>query len=110
VYIGNVVKCRPPGNRNPEPDEIEACRSYLEQQVEIVSPKVIVTLGKFAAQVLLATQAPITRLRGRMGSYRGTPLMPTFHPAYLLRNPDAKRLVWDDMREVRRVYDELIDP
>jgi uracil-DNA glycosylase len=109
VAIANCVKCRPPGNRNPEPDELEACRHFLEKQVEIVSPRVIVTLGKFAAQTLLNTKASMTALRGGLKSYRGIPLMPTFHPAYLLRNPEAKRLVWDDMQKVRRAYEEIID-
>jgi DNA polymerase len=109
VFIGNTVKCRPPGNRNPEPDELDACAGFLEKQIDLVAPKVIVTLGKFAAQALLKTQAPIMRLRGNMQRYRGVPLMPTLHPAYLLRNPESKRLVWEDMREVRRTYDELIE-
>ena len=103
VYIANVIKCRPPGNRNPEPDEVEQCEPFLFRQVEAIKPKVIVALGKFAAQSLLRTTDPITRLRGRSFNYRGATLIPTFHPAYLLRNPSAKREVWDDMKKVRGI-------
>ena len=106
VYIANVIKCRPPGNRNPEPDEVEKCEPFLFRQVDIVRPKVIVALGKFAAQCLLKTDAPITRIRGREFAYRGAILIPTFHPAYLLRNPSAKREVWDDMKRVRAILGE----
>ena len=103
VYIANIIKCRPPGNRNPEPDEVERCEPFLFRQVEAVKPKVIVALGKFAAQSLLRTTDPITRLRGRSFNYRGATLIPTFHPAYLLRNPSAKREVWEDMKKVRGI-------
>ena len=103
VYIANVIKCRPPGNRNPEPDEVEQCEPFLFRQIEIVKPKVIVALGKFAAQTLLRTLDPISRLRGRTFDYRGAKLIPTFHPAYLLRNPASKREVWEDMKVVRRL-------
>ena len=103
VYIANIIKCRPPGNRNPEPDEVEQCEPFLFRQVEAVKPKVIVALGKFAAQSLLRTTDPITRLRGRSFNYRGATLIPTFHPAYLLRNPSAKREVWEDMKKVRGI-------
>ncbi len=103
VYIANIIKCRPPGNRNPEPDEVEQCEPFLFQQVAAIKPKVIVALGKFAAQSLLRTTDPITRLRGRSFNYRGATLIPTFHPAYLLRNPSAKREVWDDMKRVRAI-------
>ncbi|MGE3276310.1 MAG: uracil-DNA glycosylase family protein [Vicinamibacterales bacterium] len=103
VYIANIIKCRPPGNRNPEPDEVATCEPFLFRQVDIVQPKVVVALGKFAAQSLLARTDPITRLRGRFYEYRGVQLMPTFHPAYLLRNPSAKREVWEDMKKVRAV-------
>lgn len=103
VYIANVIKCRPPGNRNPEPDEVETCEPYLFRQIDVIQPKVIVPLGKFAAQSLLRTVDPITRLRGRQFDYRGAILIPTFHPAYLLRNPSAKREVWDDMKKVRAI-------
>jgi uracil-DNA glycosylase len=100
VYICNVVKCRPPGNRNPEPDEIEACQPFLEAQLNAIRPSVIVTLGKFAAQTLLRTDTPITRLRGQWREYVGIPLMPTFHPAYLLRNPAEKKAAWMDLKAV----------
>lgn len=100
VYIANIIKCRPPQNRNPEPDEIAACEPFLKQQLEIVRPKAIVALGSFAAQCLLKTRTPITRLRGIWANYQGVPLMPTFHPAYLLRNPSDKRLVWSDIKQV----------
>jgi uracil-DNA glycosylase len=102
VYIANVIKCRPPQNRNPEPDEVETCEPFLFRQIDIIQPKVIVALGKFAAQALLRTDAPISRLRGRVFEYRGgAKLIPTFHPAYLLRNPASKREVWEDMKAVR---------
>ncbi|MDO8679828.1 MAG: uracil-DNA glycosylase [Acidobacteriota bacterium] len=103
VYIANVIKCRPPGNRNPEPDEVAACEPFLFRQIDAIQPKVIVPLGKFAAQCLLKTADPITRLRGRTFEYRGATLIPTFHPAYLLRNPSAKREVWEDMKKVRSI-------
>ena len=101
VYIANVIKCRPPGNRNPEPDEVNTCEPFLFQQIEAIKPKVIVALGKFAAQTLLRTLDPISKLRGRVFAYRGAKLIPTFHPAYLLRNPSSKREVWEDMKLVR---------
>lgn len=100
VYIANVVKCRPPGNRNPEPDEIAACQPFLLRQIDVISPKVIVALGKFAAQTLLDTTTPISKLRGRWFDFRGRKLMPTFHPSYLLRNPADKKLVWEDIQLV----------
>jgi DNA polymerase len=103
VFITNVVKCRPPGNRDPEPDEIAACEPFLKHQLALIKPKAIVTLGKFAAQCLLKTRTPITRLRGEWTQYQGIPLMPTFHPAYLLRNPSDKRLVWRDIQQVMSV-------
>jgi DNA polymerase len=103
VYIANVIKCRPPGNRNPEPDEVERCEPFLFRQIDAIKPKVIVALGKFAAQSLLKTTDPITRLRGREYTYRDAILMPTYHPAYLLRNPSAKRDVWEDMKRVRAI-------
>ena len=101
VYIANVIKCRPPGNRNPEPDEVEQCEPFLFRQIDTVKPKVIVALGKFAAQCLLRTNDPITRIRGREFKYRDAILIPTYHPAYLLRTPSAKREVWEDMKRVR---------
>jgi len=100
VYIANVVKCRPPGNRNPESDEIAACQPFLLAQIDAVDPHVIVALGKFAAQTLLETQTPISKLRGRWFSFRSRRLMPTFHPSYLLRNPGDKKLVWEDIQLV----------
>ena len=103
VYIANVIKCRPPGNRNPEPDEVASCEPFLFRQIDTIQPRVIVPLGKFAAQCLLKTADPITRLRGRTFAYRGATLIPTFHPAYLLRNPSAKREVWEDMKKVRAI-------
>jgi uracil-DNA glycosylase family 4 len=103
VYIANVIKCRPPQNRNPEPDEVETCEPFLFQQIDIIKPKVIVGLGKFAAQTLLRTLDPISRLRGRVYDYRGAKLIPTFHPAYLLRNPASKREVWEDMKMAREL-------
>ena len=103
VYIANVIKCRPPGNRNPEQDEVETCEPFLFQQIDIIKPKVIVALGTFAARALLRTLDPISRLRGRVYQYRGAKLIPTFHPAYLLRNPSSKRDVWEDMKTVRRL-------
>lgn len=106
VYIANVIKCRPPGNRNPEPDEVAQCQPFLFRQIDAIQPKVIVALGKFAAQSLLQTTDPITRVRGRSFSYRGATLVPTFHPAYLLRNPSAKREVWEDMKKVRAILQE----
>src|SRR6059036_3086862 len=107
VYIANVIKCRPPGNRNPEPDEVETCEPFLFQQIDIIKPKVIVALGKFGAQTLLRTLDPISRLRGRVYDFRGVKLVPTFHPAYLLRNPSSKREVWEDMKLVRKLLSEI---
>jgi DNA polymerase len=103
VYIANVIKCRPPQNRNPEQDEVDTCEPFLFQQVDIIKPKVIVALGTFAARALLRTVDPISRLRGRVYAYRGAKLVPTFHPAYLLRNPASKREVWEDMKVVREL-------
>jgi DNA polymerase len=103
VYIANVIKCRPPQNRNPEQDEVDTCEPFLFQQVDIIKPKVIVALGTFAARALLRTVDPISRLRGRVYAYRGAKLVPTFHPAYLLRNPASKRDVWEDMKVVREL-------
>lgn len=102
VYIANVVKCRPPNNRDPEPDEVDQCEPFLRAQITSIEPKVIITLGRHAAHALLSTNAPITRLRGRWTTYAGIPVMPTYHPAYLLRNPEEKRAVWEDIQEVLR--------
>jgi DNA polymerase len=108
VYIANVIKCRPPGNRNPEPDEVQQCEPFLFRQIDAIKPKVIVALGKFAAQSLLESTDPITKLRGREYPYRDAILMPTYHPAYLLRNPSAKREVWEDMKRVRDILGERL--
>jgi DNA polymerase len=106
VYIANVIKCRPPQNRNPEPDEVDTCEPFLFRQIDVIKPKVIVALGTFAARALLRSLEPISRLRGRVFEYRGSRLIPTFHPAYLLRNPSAKREVWEDMKLVKRLLAE----
>lgn len=106
VYIANVIKCRPPENRNPEPDEVETCEPFLFRQVDTIKPKVIVALGTFAARSLLKTIDPISRLRGRVYDYRGAKLVPTFHPAYLLRNPGCRRDVWEDMKKVRALLND----
>jgi len=103
VYIANVITCRPPQNRNPEQDEVDTCEPFLFQQVDTIKPKVIVALGTFAARALLGTLDPISRLRGRVYDYRGAKLIPTFHPAYLLRNPASKREVWEDMKRAREL-------
>jgi uracil-DNA glycosylase len=107
VYIANVIKCRPPGNRNPEPDEVATCEPFLFRQIDLIRPRVIVALGTFAAHALLKTDAPISRLRGHVHDYRGgAKLIPTFHPAFLLRSPQRKRDVWSDMKTVRALLDE----
>jgi uracil-DNA glycosylase family 4 len=106
VYIANVIKCRPPQNRNPEQDEVETCEPFLFRQIDTIKPKVIVALGTFAARTLLRTLDPISRLRGRVYDYRGAKLIPTFHPAYLLRNPSSKREVWEDMKVARKLLQE----
>jgi uracil-DNA glycosylase family 4 len=105
VYIANVIKCRPPQNRNPEQDEVETCEPFLFQQIDVIKPKVIVALGTFAARALLRTLDPISRLRGRTYAYRGATLIPTFHPAYLLRNPASKREVWEDMKLAKKLLE-----
>jgi uracil-DNA glycosylase family 4 len=101
VYICNILKCRPPGNRNPEPDEIAACAPFLRRQIAAVKPRVICALGTFGAQALLRTKEPISRLRGQFIDFRGIKLMATYHPAYLLRNPNEKRKVWEDVQKIR---------
>jgi len=106
VYITNVIKCRPPSNRNPEPDEIQTCQPFLFAQIDAIQPKVIVALGAFAVRTLLQSEDAISRLRGRVFDYRGAKLVPTFHPAYLLRSPDKKRDVWQDMKKVRSILRE----
>ncbi len=106
VYIANVLKCRPPQNRNPEPDEVASCQPFLRRQIAAVRPKVIVALGSFAARTLLNTEESISRLRGRVYEHEGAKLVATYHPAYLLRSPDKKRDTWEDMKKVR----ELLSP
>jgi DNA polymerase len=107
VYIANVIKCRPPGNRNPEPDEVATCEPFLARQIDLIHPKVIVALGTFAAKALLKTDAPISRIRGQVFEYRdGAKLIPTFHPAFLLRSPERKRDVWEDMKKARALLTE----
>jgi DNA polymerase len=101
VYIANIVKCRPPGNRDPQPDEVAACRGFLERQIDLVRPRIVVALGRIAAQTLLGTETPIGRLRGQWYTVRGVPMMVTYHPAALLRNPGLKRPTWEDMQLVR---------
>jgi len=107
VYIANILKCRPPQNRNPEPDEIEACEPFLRKQIDAIAPRILVALGKFAAQTLLRSNASISSLRGNWHTYQGIQLMPTFHPAFLLRSPDKKREAWSDLQlvmgEMRRL-------
>jgi uracil-DNA glycosylase family 4 len=102
VYICNILKCRPPQNRNPLPEEIQACEPFLKNQLRIIAPSIICALGSFAAKTLLKTEVPITALRGRFHSYEGIKLMPTYHPAYLLRNPAAKKFVWEDVQKIMR--------
>ncbi len=101
VFIGNILKCRPPGNRKPEADEVAACEQFLYRQIAAVKPRVICALGASSAQALLGTDEPISRIRGRLVDYRGAKLMATFHPAYLLRNPNEKRKVWEDVQAIR---------
>jgi uracil-DNA glycosylase family 4 len=107
VYICNILKCRPPGNRNPEPDEIAKCEPFLKAQLAVLRPRVIVALGKFAAQCLLRDDTPISRLRGTFRSYEGIQLMPTFHPAYLLRDPSKKKEAWEDLKAVNAALKRL---
>ena len=104
VYICNIVKCRPPGNRNPLPDEVETCLPFLKRQLGAIQPQFIVALGKVAAQTLLGSERPISRLRGRFHDFDGIRLLPTYHPAYLLRNPGKKRDVWEDMKMLMREF------
>jgi len=101
VYIANVIKCRPPQNRNPEPDEIATCEPFLFQQIAAIKPRVIVALGSFAAKTLLRSEESISRLRGRIYDFHGAKLIPTFHPSFLLRSPDRKREAWDDLKRAR---------
>jgi len=100
VYIANIIKCRPPQNRNPEPDEIESCNPFLMKQIRVIQPKIICALGTFSAQTLLKTDTKITALRGKLYDLEGIKVIPTYHPAFLLRNPERKREVWDDMKKI----------
>jgi len=106
VYIANVLKCRPPGNRDPQPNEVEQCEPYLLRQIELIRPRLIVALGRHAAHSLLKTELPLARLRGQRLDYHGTPLIVTYHPAYLLRSPNDKRKAWDDLCLARRVVQD----
>jgi DNA polymerase len=106
VYICNIIKCRPPGNRNPEPDEIAACIPFLRRQLRAIGPGLICALGTFAAQTLLATKTPISRLRGNFYTYEGIRILPTYHPAFLLRNPAKKADVWEDMQKLQEAYEK----
>jgi uracil-DNA glycosylase family 4 len=103
VYICNILKCRPPGNRNPKEDEIATCEPFLMKQLEAINPEIICALGTFAAKTLLRTESPISAIRGKFHDYHGRKLMPTYHPAYLLRNPDAKKLVWEDVQKIMKI-------
>ena len=106
VYICNVLKCRPPQNRNPLPNEIEACSGFLRNQIDIIAPKVLLAVGKFAAQTLLQSEESIGRLRGQIHQYNGLPVVVTYHPAYLLRSPQATRIAWHDFQLLRTLLDE----
>ena len=106
VYIANVIKCRPPNNRNPEADEVATCEPFLFRQLDVIRPRVVVALGGFAIRTLLQTDEAVSRLRGRVFDYRGAKLVPTFHPAFLLRSPERKRDVWEDMKRVRALLAE----
>jgi DNA polymerase len=110
VYIANVLKCRPPGNRDPQPEEVIQCEPYLLRQIELIKPRLIVALGRHAAHSLLKTEVPLGKLRGQRLSYHGTPLIVTYHPAYLLRNPADKRKVWDDLCLAKTVMAAMPDP
>ena len=107
VYIANVVKCRPPGNRDPEPDEIAACEPFLKAQIAAIRPRVVVALGRFAVQTLLRDATPVSKQRGRWREYEGVKLMPTFHPAYLLRNPAEKKPAWEDLQLVMKEFGKV---
>ncbi len=108
VYIANILKCRPPNNREPEPDEINNCEQFLKQQIEIIQPEIICALGRISAQALLKTKTTISKLRGIFSTYENIKFIPTFHPAYLLRNPDDKIKVWEDMKKIKEALDNPI--
>jgi DNA polymerase len=105
VYISNIVKCRPPNNRNPKPEEVRRCLPFLKRQLAAIQPRVICALGSVAARALLETETPISRLRGRFHDFSGIPVMPTFHPAYLLRNPEKKKEVWEDIQQIMKMLE-----
>ncbi len=107
VFILNILKCRPPANRNPTPDEVELCRPYLEKQLKLINPKLILLLGKVASESLLKTKEPLNKLRGKVHDYKGWKVMITFHPAALLRNPNWKRPTWEDMLQFKALYEEM---
>lgn len=107
VYITNILKCRPPQNRNPSSDEVQECEPFLKKQIDVIGPRIVLAMGNFAVKTLLQTTEGITRLRGNFKSYHGIPVMPTFHPAYLLRNETAKRPAWNDLQQVMKRMDEL---
>jgi uracil-DNA glycosylase family 4 len=107
VYIANMLKSRPPGNRDPKPEEVAACLPYLQRQIELLRPKIMLAVGRIAAQSLLGTQAPLGRLRGEVHRFGDTPLVVTYHPAYLLRTPAEKRKAWEDLKFARSVYQQL---
>jgi len=107
IYIANILKCRPPSNRDPNPDEIEQCKPHLDQQIAAIQPKVILALGRIAGQTLLKSEAPLGRLRKETHAYQGVPLIVTYHPAALLRNPQWKKATWEDVQNLRRLYDRL---
>ena len=109
VYIANVIKCRPPGNRSPLPEEVHSCTPYLSRQIELIRPRFICTLGKYATLALVRKEEPISTLRGNFYDYQGIPVMPTFHPAYLLRNPSAKKIVWEDMKKLKAALEKRND-
>jgi len=109
VYIANIIKCRPPYNRDPEEDEINTCKQFIERQIKIINPKVIVSLGRVSAQSLLMTKIPISKLRGQLFNYAGIPFIPTFHPAYLLRNPKDKWLTWEDAQAVLKLLKQKVE-
>ncbi|WP_317705898.1 uracil-DNA glycosylase [Methylomarinovum caldicuralii] len=108
VYITNAVKCRPPGNRDPKPEEVAACEPFLQRQIALVRPRIILAVGRIAAQALLRTKVPLARLRGKVHDYDGIPLIVIYHPAYLLRNPAAKRQAWEDLKFAWRVYQQRL--
>jgi len=110
VYIANILKCRPPNNRKPQAEEVELCLPYLRKQIQLITPSVILCLGLTAAENLLGTRESLSRLRGRVLSFEGTPVMVTYHPAALLRNPNWKRPAWEDVQAIKKLHDERVHP